>query len=438
MMDEYNAGPDATNAEAQELNSFTNQTTTEPARPSSVIDYAWIKAQAKARKCTVDDLLVSARKNDPFYVGTPGELAQAEWFGGVWQNSGFDKAHLRKVHYAHLSNPENKRHNGLPYENTDPDWEYLNSASLAARYLGVVPFAKIVDKKQPDPHIFANYDNEEPTFYVEVPELATPNIETYGFNVSNVQPYHLEVWIEKSTMDDSILPLCEKYKANLVTSTGEFTTAAIEVLIRRIKESGKPTRIFVIADFDPAGVSIRKSFARRVEYFLRRESAPLDVKVCSLGLNPVQVESFNLPRVAIKETETRKDTFERIFGEGGAELDALEVLHPGAIAKLVDGALAPFYSHNAAHELDKREAALRQAVQAKVKAIAEKYQEEIAALEQMNEELREIEIPDGGQFGTVAAEPDPEDDEGFTWLMDSSRDYFEQLAHYRAFEGGAA
>ena len=423
-------------AGADNQNSQVNDTP--QAVTASTIDYAWIKAQAKARKCTVDDLLVSARKNDPFYVGTPGDIAEAEWFGGVWQNAGFNTAHLRKVHYAHLSNPENKRHDGTPYENTDLDWEYLGGASQAARYLSVVSFDHIVDKKMPPPHIHAKYTESEPTFYVEIPDLADPYIEVEGFESSAVQPYHLEVLIEKSTMDDELLPICRKYGANLVTSEGEFTTTAIYQLVQRIRQAKKPARIFVIADFDPAGMSIRKSFARRLEYFLRHEPQPLDVKVCSLGLNLEQVESFNLPRVQIKETETRKGNFERIFGEGGAELDALEALYPGALSSMLNEALAPFYSEEADMELNRKALSLRRAVRDKVEAITERYEEEIAALESMIAELRQITIENGDQFKTAAVEPMPELDRCFTWLLDSRREYMEQLAHYRAFAGGAS
>ena len=46
-------------------------------------DYGRIKEMAKELGCPIPDLLALARQNDPFYVGTPGDIAQAhthdEW-----------------------------------------------------------------------------------------------------------------------------------------------------------------------------------------------------------------------------------------------------------------------------------------------------------------------------------------------------------------------
>jgi len=48
----------------------------------------------------VSDLCALATKNDPFYVGTPGQRAGAEWFAGLWRRFGYDDGvHLRRVHY---------------------------------------------------------------------------------------------------------------------------------------------------------------------------------------------------------------------------------------------------------------------------------------------------------------------------------------------------
>ena len=43
-----------------------------------------------------------------------------------------------------------------------------------------------------------------------------------------------------------------------------------------------------------------------------------------------------MPRTPIKDTERRKDKFEQIFGVGATELDALEALHPGELARLLN------------------------------------------------------------------------------------------------------
>ena len=84
------------------------------------LDYDGIKAMAKRLGVSVRDLLVLAPQNDPFYRGSPGDMAQGEWFQRVWQAGGFSYgAHLRRTHYWCTSQPDLKMHNDMPYLNTD-------------------------------------------------------------------------------------------------------------------------------------------------------------------------------------------------------------------------------------------------------------------------------------------------------------------------------
>ena len=48
------------------------------------------------------------------------------------------------------------------------------------------------------------------------------------------QPYLVEIWIEKSTMDDVLLPLCEELHINLVTSAGfqSITSAVMDAVLQ--------------------------------------------------------------------------------------------------------------------------------------------------------------------------------------------------------------
>jgi hypothetical protein len=93
------------------------------------------------------------------------------------------------------------------------------------------------------------------------------------------QLYYLEIWVEKTTMNDVLEPLCSRYQVNLtciarrrtwITGADELSiTAALDFVKRvapltlpaRASEAGRPARIFYVADgstelaevFDPAG-----------------------------------------------------------------------------------------------------------------------------------------------------------------------------------------
>ena len=133
-----------------------------------IITYEAIKAIAKAHSLRVTDLIALAPANDPFYVGTDGDLAKAEWFANLWDRFGYGAGvHLRRVHYQIISQDSPVlMPNGKPYENTEDCWKFLGPASQAARYLGLVDPADFVDRRNPDPYIHLSRPETDPALYV--------------------------------------------------------------------------------------------------------------------------------------------------------------------------------------------------------------------------------------------------------------------------------
>jgi hypothetical protein len=56
-----------------------------------------------------------------------------------------------------------------------------------------------------------------------------------------------------------------------------------------------------------------------------------------------QCVEYRLPRTPIKKSDQRGARFERRFGEGATELDALEALHPGVLRRIVETEIARYY-----------------------------------------------------------------------------------------------
>ena len=130
--------------------------------------------------------------------------------------------------------------------------------------------------------------------------------------------------------------MARRRNVTLVTGLGELSFTHVErVLLHR-----KPTRILYISDHDPAGDHMPVSVARKIEYLLRRDGHDLDVRLDPLVLTREQVERYRLPRIPIKDSDKRKRNFEARHGdEGAVELDALEALHPGELARIVEAAI---------------------------------------------------------------------------------------------------
>src|SRR5205085_2565752 len=162
-------------------------------------------------------------------------------------------------------------------------------------------------------------------------------------NYRSEQAYHLEIWCEKSTMNDVLEPLCKRYGANLQTGLGELSITATLALAHRLQEANKPARILYVSDFDPAGQSMPVAVSRKMEYFVRTLGLAVDVRVFPVVLTLEQVQYYGLPRTPIKDTERWRVGFEDRYGEGAVELDALEALYPGELQAVLQQCLAYYY-----------------------------------------------------------------------------------------------
>ena len=307
-------------------------------------------------------------------------------------------------------------------------------------YLGV-PEVKVDDYMSPS-------DLYEPSF---------PDLPSYYFTgYEAVQRYHVELWCEKTTINDILLPLCESYGAVLQTGAGELSITATAALAKRIASCGKPTRIFYLSDFDPAGQSMPVAIARKLEYFVRNTGIEGDIRLFPLVLTAEQVEAYNLPRTPIKPSERRKAAFERQHGEDAVELDALEALRPGELQRLVREAIERYYDTDLNYQTQQQRMQIEQDLFQLSQDVLDRYAAEIdtvrAELAKIVADLRprmdayrehlydlwqairsdlQERCPDPADYprpsGKVAQE-----DEG---LYNSTRDYLHQLAVYKRFQG---
>ena len=354
------------------------------------MDYSTIKAIAKERGISIKDLCALAPNNDPFYTGRPSEVRAAEWFAELWERFGYTEGvHLRRVHYRIVSqDPPVLRPDGKVYENSLKDWAYLNNAGKWARYLDLVDPAAFVDRRNPEAMIFARWRGPTDFFYSDptprydvdydpddwdnytlpklpaLPELRPwlpdlPTLDVDGYTGIQ-QDYHVEVWCEKSTVNDVLEPLCRKYAVNLVTGAGEMSITAVVDFLGRVRDAERPARILYVSDYDPAGLGMPISVARKIEFFQRQNGdGDLDIRLQPIVLTADQVTGYGLPRVPVKDSDRRKANWEREHGEGQVELDALEALHPGELKRIVEAAILDYYDPDLVERAQERRRELR-------------------------------------------------------------------------------
>lgn len=432
------------------------------------IDYETIGALADEIGCRRDDLIALSSQNDPFYVHRPGRKAEAEWFAGLWVSLGFKAgSHPRRLHYTIVSqDPPILKPNRQPYLNTENDWKTLLSASLSARYLRLIPDGALADHRNDPPILNASNPGThelwihvvgahqaELAYHTPTNSVWPPGALVHDLNVA--QPCLVEVWVEKSTQNDVLVPLARQLEFNLVCGTGETSEILARQAVWRALSDGRPMRILYVSDFDPGGRSMPVALARKIEFWIREADLDLNVMLDPIVLTPEQCERYRLPRTPLKETERRAAKFEKRFGQGATELDALEALHPGELARIVGQEVCRYIDPTLFSRVREVNWRYWQEVQRVENEVLKEYDiadiqrryDELkgafkAGAEALEEETRELwpQIAQDLQASIPAFDPEdmPEPrpvsspDEP---LFDSSRSYLDQIDVYRRWQG---
>lgn len=454
---------------------------------SAIRTYQDIKALSIETGRRIPDLLAMASQNDPFYI-MPAQVKQAEWFAELWTRLDIPYgAHLRRIHYKLISQPEDHpvlMVDGRPYGNTEKCWQYLGAASKAARCLSLVDPTAFEDKRNPEPTIVRCYADDDQNPYVvldepdewRLPEIRVdladdlnwtvpvPYVNGYDFS-DNDKPFHLELVSEKSTMDDVVLPLCQRIGINYAPATGFQSITGVIHLLQRVAQSRKTGVVFYVSDFDPAGAFMPASVARQIEFWRPHIAPEQEIILVPVVLTPEQVSRYQLPPIPIKETDKRQDNFLAKYDvQGATELDALEALHPGALRNIIIKAAEPYQDFQISRRLEAAEQAADEAVsdawretryihsmalkalrnqtqeivgryQARLESLREAINDDLAPIRESLDILRQAVKDDIEAFDPGDLPTRPESDltlpDVFPGLFDSRRDYLTQLGHYK-------
>jgi hypothetical protein len=318
----------------------------------------------------------------------------------------------------------------------------------------------MVDRRSADPMIYRPDDNLEADGEIE--------ISAGGFTAGDIefvlpqltltkpvipQPYHLEIWCEKTTVNDILRPIGEEMGVNIVTGVGELSHTRCVEVVRRAVASGRPVRILYVSDFDPAGMSMPVAVARKIEFILRSENIEADIQVRPIALTHEQCLEFRLPRTPIKESELRAEKFEKRFRTGATELDALEARRPGELRRMLIREIERYYDGDLDQEIEDIAAEAQDDLDRITAEVHRTYAKQIAALEKDRKKiaalikaaekkarpiLKRIERDLDAAELPMPEWPEPRDgDEDDDPLFDSTREYVEQIDRYKEHQGKA-
>jgi chloramphenicol 3-O-phosphotransferase len=402
-------------------------------------------AEGKSMGLTKGDISVLSR--DPFFVGSPKEYEDARWAAGLWDKMMSKRRkplHLRGFHYWVQSQGIAKP-DGVKYAHVDPskDWMYLLTAVQIARYLGIGEWTNLVDLKHPDPVDHDNYyigTGFDKTGDVDIQELLNTKAEGLvdeiirelvreapAYQDDGYQMYHMEVLCEKNSMGFVIEPACRKYNACYQAFVGQASVEKIQMMTNRAiraHQAGKHVRIFYIADYDRYGWSMVTAVARKVEFMLEQAGVTdTDAKLTRLALNEDHINKFNLPKAPK-------------HGEAVVELDALEAIHPGALGKIVEDALRPYYDAKSVQTVREENRRIREAVREMVEENLRGPLEEVFKNVDITKVAGDIDISTVVDPDFELPEPEHEiNDDGDHWVLDTSLDYWAQFERYKKYKG---
>jgi hypothetical protein len=409
------------------------------------------------RRDTMGALTALSGNNDPYRQEV--RRAEGEWFARWFNELCPERAlHLRGFHYLLVTSSIVKP-NGEPYRNTDDDWEWLGGPSVAARWLGLLPFNRIVDQRNEAP-VFAVRNRAVPTpqlngGYVYLPDADDVKIEAGIDNFHGKQPFTLAVFGEKGSLGPMLEPICQRFGADLFLPTGEISTTQTFEMAMAAAQDGRPLVLFTVSDCDPAGYQMPVSIARKLQALRDKDFPSLEFKVVPIALEPRQAAELDLPSTPLKETERRGDKWREAHGREQTEIDAALALAPDWLRDTITREMSRFYDST----LQQRVIDARREWQAEAdRRIEEEFGEELEAwredverieqqtrdtVEAINDRLEEmassIELP---TVHTPVGEPPPDDGRGV--LIDSRWSWFDQtqrLKDRKAYiddEGGTA
>ena len=172
----------------------------------------------------------------------------------------------------------------------------------------------------------------------------TPGEQIIPAEHSRDRQHSIEVWLNKSSLDPLLAPVCREHGVTLVSVQGKASEEALKALYRR---AAGPTIILCLSDLSPSGAFFATDLAADVAK-AKLQGCDADIKIKCIGLLPEQISRLTIPLLKIPMAQkgpNSKDDQERfkkylklhsLDPKKMAELDALEAHYPGGIAGFLE------------------------------------------------------------------------------------------------------
>jgi hypothetical protein len=360
-------------------------------------------------------LTVLSPQVDPYRIDTAAGHRDGQWLAEQLAKlyEPGQRAHWRGLHYAIVSDGNIRKPDGQVYRNTEDDWNWLvTNPAKAARWLGYVPFDRIIDQRNAPPIIHRKARiTPQATLSIGL-DVAIPDADDIeplpiarGFVAR--QAFHFTIFGEKSSLEDVVLPIAQQFEADLYLPTGEISDTLVYQIAKEANDDGRPLVMFTLSDCDPSGHQMPVSIARKLQAFHDLFFSDLKFEVVRVALTPEQVEAEDLPSTPLKITEKRASRWRDAFGIDQTEIDALTTpVKRSVLQQILRRAFKPYIDSTLRHRVDEAkaewDAAAQEAIEEQIDAdrLARIRDEAAAKLEELREQIEDI----NAQLNLVAGE----------------------------------
>ena len=332
--------------------------------------------ERQVHNLSMGELSVLSTRRDPYRLDTPAMHRDGAWLAEqIVRLAVKPPVHLRGLHYAVAVEGVVRKPNGEIYVNTDEGhgrWMQEHAAK-AARWLGYVPFASVVDNRNDAPTVYVPaattpYGSLICLFDFQPPDPDDLRLVPVLSDFAPRQPYRICLCGEKASLRPILMQQALRFGCEVVLPTGEMSDTLVRGIVDRAIADGRPLVVLYFADFDPSGWQMPISVARKIQAFADLLPDMPQVQVHRVAMIEEQVRKLGLPSTPLKEAERRADRWRAHWGLEQTEIDALVQLQPKALLDIARKAILPFFDTSLAHRRDEAERAWRARAMERIEA----------------------------------------------------------------------
>jgi hypothetical protein len=236
---------------------------------------------------------------------------------------------LRQIFYQLLNDPP-LIHASKPdsrFRNDKRSYWALCDLATRARHEGYIDYEVIDDATRPMT-VWPVHRDLSTYYRQQVNDL----LSDYWRDLLQSQPNHIELVIEKNTLESIVRPIAMNYTIPYQIGRGQCSTPRLYNIAQRYKASGKEECVILaMNDLDPDGDAIAHSIGQR----LRDNFDIPKVKVIKTALKMEQIRELNLPE-SFERAKDKSKSYERYVEDYNTDFVwELEAVAPKVLQRLL-------------------------------------------------------------------------------------------------------